>query len=277
MCRPKWILLSVSLMAALLLGAACTPNPQPEGLTPVPTLAPGDTALPVASVEAVPSGGAQPALPAGASAAQGAAQYLLHCTPCHGIRGQGVDAPPLRNSQFVQTGGDQNVLDTVADGVPGTEMPAWLLANGGPLSDPEIGNVDAYLHTMQGVEPDAPIAPDAGDPGQAASMTGDAGQGQPDFGLYCALCHGPQGVQGLPNPGSDDGSVPVLNPIDPEIAAGDPNAFATNVDLYLEHGSIPEGSDPLLMMPPFGDRQMLSQAQIANLIAYVLQLNNVSE
>ena len=277
MLRWNRISIGIALTALVLLSMACTPNPQPEGLTPVPTLAPGATALPVASIEAVPSGGAEPALPAEASAAQGATPYLLHCTPCHGIRGQGVDAPPMRNSQFVQTAGDQNVLDTVADGLPGTEMPAWLLAGGGPLTDAEIGNVVAYLHTMQGVEPNAPIAPDAGDPGQAAAMTGDTGQGQPDFGLYCALCHGPQGVQGLPNPGSDDGSVPPLNPIDPEIAGSDPNTFATNVDLYMEHGSIPEGSGPLLMMPPFGDRQMLSQEQIANLIAYVLQLNDVSE
>jgi mono/diheme cytochrome c family protein len=156
-------------------------------------------------------------------------------------------------------------------------MPGWLQAKGGPLTDAQIGNVVAYLHTMQGVQPDAPIAPDAGDPGQAASMSGDAAQGEPDFGRYCAFCHGPEGVQGLPNPGSDDGSVPVLNPIDPEIAAADPNAFAANVDLYLEHGSIPEGSDPLLMMPPFGAREILSQEEIANLIAYVLKLNGVAE
>jgi mono/diheme cytochrome c family protein len=214
--------------------------------------------------------------PAGqADAAAGAALYLLHCTPCHGIRGQGVDAPPLRNSQFVQTAGDQNVFDTVADGRPGTEMPAWLLDNGGPLAELEIEDVVAYLQTMQGVAADAPISPDAGGPGAAASTSGDVDKGRPDFGRYCAFCHGPEGVQGLPNPGSDDGSVPVLNPIDPEIASSDPGVFATNVDLYLEHGSIPEGSDPLLMMPPFGSRGMLSQEQIANLIAYVLQLNGI--
>lgn len=277
MRKPMWIPIAVTMAAVLLLGVACTPNPQPAGMTPIPTLAPGATANLAQAIEAAPPGGAAPLPPSQASAAQGAPLYLLHCTPCHGIRGQGVDAPPLRNSQFVQTGGDQNVLDTVADGLPGTEMPAWLQANGGPLTDPEIGDVVAYLHTMQGVQPDAPISPDAGDPGPAASMTGDVGRGEPEFGRYCAFCHGPEGVQGLPNPGSDDGSVPPLNPIDPEIAAGDPNAFATNLDLYLQHGSIPEGSGPLLMMPPFGNREMLTQEQIADLIAYVLQLNGVGE
>jgi len=214
--------------------------------------------------------------PGQTSAAAGAPHYLLRCTPCHGIRGQGVDAPPLRNSQFVQTGGDQNLYDTVADGRPGTEMPAWLQANGGPLGEFEIDNVVAYLHTMQGVATDVPISPDAGGPGPAASMSGDANQGRPDFGQHCAFCHGPEGVQGLPNSGSDDGSVPVLSPIDPEIANSDASVFAANVDLYLQHGSVPEGSDPLLLMPPFGSREMLSQEEIADLIAYVLQLNGAS-
>ncbi|MEJ2208244.1 MAG: c-type cytochrome [Anaerolineae bacterium] len=277
MYRPRWMLVSVSLMAALLLGAACTPNPQPQGLTPVPTLAPGATALPVPSVEALAAGGAQLTLPAQASAAQGATLYPLFCTPCHGVRGQGADASPLRNSQVIQTVGDQSLFYTLADGLPGTAMPAWLLANGGPLTDAEISNVVAYLHTMQGVQPDAPIAPNAGGPGQAASMSGDAEQGRSDFGLYCALCHGPEGVQGLANPGSDRGSVPPVNPIGPRIMTGDPNTFATNLDLYLEHGSIPAGPDPLLLMPPYGDRDMLSQEQIANLIAYILQVNGIVE
>jgi mono/diheme cytochrome c family protein len=264
-------------LAVLLLALACSPNPQPAALTPVPTLAPGPTLTLVPAIQGAPEAGGGEVEPGQSDAARGAPLYLLHCTPCHGNEGQGVDAPPLRNSQFVQAGGDQNVAATVSDGRPGTEMPAWLMANGGPLTDAEVGDVVAYLHTMQDVPTDAALAPDAGPPGQAASLTGDAGKGEPGFGLYCAFCHGPEGVQGLPNPGSDDGSVPVLNPIDPEIASSDAQAFVQNVDGYLEHGSQPEGSGPLLLMPPFGQRQMLSQQQIADLIAYVLKLNGVGE
>jgi mono/diheme cytochrome c family protein len=266
-----------ALLILLLLALACSPNPQPEGLTPVPTLAPAPTLTLVPEIQGGGEDGGGTVAPGQADAARGAPLYLLHCTPCHGNEGEGIDAPPLRNSQFVQTGGDQNVAATVAGGRPGTEMPAWLRANGGPLADAEIGDVVAYLHTMQNVSTEATLAPDAGPPGQAASLTGDASQGEPDFGRYCAFCHGPEGVQGLPNPGSDDGSVPVLNPIDPEIANSDAQVFAQNVDGYLESGSLPEGSGPLLLMPPFGQRQMLSQQQIADLIAYVLKLNGTGE
>lgn len=267
----------ISLAALLLLALACSPNPQPEGLTPVPTLAPGPTLTLVPAIQGASEPGAGEVEPGQADAARGAPLYLLHCTPCHGNEGQGVDAPPLRNSQFVQSAGDANVAATVSDGRPGTEMPAFLMDNGGPLADAEVGDVVAYLHTMQDVPADTTLAPDAGPLGQAASLTGDVSKGKPDFGLYCALCHGPQGVQGLPNPGSDDGSVPVLNPIDPEIASSDARTFAQNVDGYLENGSLPEGSGPLLLMPAFGQRQMLTQQQIADLIAYVLKLNGVGE
>jgi mono/diheme cytochrome c family protein len=273
----KRLVTFIGLAILALLVLACVPNPQPAGLTPVPTLAPGPTLALVPAIQGAPEAGSGEVEPGQADAAQGAPLYLLHCTPCHGNEGQGIDAPPLRNSQFVQTGGDQNVAATVSDGRPSTEMPAWLMDNGGPLTDVEIGDVVAYLHTMQGVSSDATLAPDAGPPGQAASLTGIADQGQSAFGLHCAFCHGPEGVQGLPNPGSDDGSVPVLNPIDPEIANSDARVFTQNVDGYLEHGSLPEGSGPLLLMPPFGQREMLSQQQIADLIAYVLKLNGVEK
>lgn len=298
--RAAWVV-AILLVGAILAIAACTPNPGPEGLTPLPTLAPAETATLVPAIQAAPEAGEQPTAEA-AGAALGAPLYQLHCTRCHGVQGEGVDAPPLRNSQFIQAGNDQNVFDTIADGRPGTEMPPWLRIKGGPLTDAEIGDVVSYLHTLQEVaavppatpmppEPtEAPPPPNAptpeparpslpGGPGPAISLTGDVAKGEADFGDFCALCHGPEGREevGAPNPGSDDGIVPELNPIDPTIANPDPKVFATNVDLFLEHGSVPEGPAPLLMMPAFGDGQMLTQQQIANLIAYIMHLNGVEE
>jgi predicted lipoprotein with Yx(FWY)xxD motif len=229
----------------------------------------------------------------------GAPVYLQNCTPCHGIESQGVDAPPLRNSRYVQTAGDGAVLETIIDGRPGTEMPAWLQASGGPLTEAQINNVVAFLHTLQGVPPlptatpapeeptatplppgaptPAPARPsESGGPGPAAALAGSVDQGKLYFGLYCASCHGPQGVQGVPNPGSDDASVPALNPIDPTIANSDPKVFAPNIDRFIQHGSVPEGPTPLLMMPSFGDGNMLTQQQIADLTAYVMSLNGVT-
>jgi mono/diheme cytochrome c family protein len=105
-------------------------------------------------------------------------------------------------------------------------------------------------------------------------MTGDSANGRADFGRFCAFCHGAEGVQGLPNPGSDDKSVPILNPIDPSIADPDASIFAANVDRIVEHGSVPAGPGPLLIMPPYGDLGLLTQQQIADIIAYVLEINN---
>jgi mono/diheme cytochrome c family protein len=67
--------------------------------------------------------------------------------------------------------------------------------------------------------------------------------------------------------------VPALNPIDPTIANPDPKKFAANIDVFIEHGLVPSGSSPLLQMPPFGDRKLLTDQQMADLIAYIISLN----
>lgn len=301
MSTQNWIMIVAALALGVFLSACSSPNPQPVGLTPIPTLAPGGTLTSVPAVQ-VPTGVATaPGLVVGqASAALGAPVYLENCSPCHGLEGQGVIGPALRNSQYVQAAGDQAIFTTIANGLPGTQMPAWRQANGGPLADTQISNVVAFLHTLQGVPPlptstpvppaptETPLPPGAptpeparpslpGKPGPAATLAGDATRGRAEFGLYCAVCHGPEGVQGNPNPGSDDGVVPALNPIDPTIANPDPKVFAANVDLFIEHGSVPAGPNPLLMMPSFGDSKMLTEQQIADLIAYVMSLNSTSK
>jgi mono/diheme cytochrome c family protein len=295
----KLALIILSLTTVGLLLSACgSPNPQPAALTPIPTLAPGVTLTLAPALQGSLQGSAGNAAPASGEgvAAEGAATYLQNCSPCHGDQGQGIDAPALRNNQYVQSGDSQDIFNTVANGRPDTEMPAWLQDNGGPLVQSQIQNVIAYLHTLQGVESlptatpqppeptEEPLAPGAatpepaqpsnpGNPGPALNLTGDAGNGRAEFGLYCARCHGPQGVQGIPNPGSEDESVPALNPIDPTIVNPAPQIFAENVDQFIEHGSVPEGTGPMIVMPSFGDSQMLTPQQIADLIAYVIQLN----
>jgi mono/diheme cytochrome c family protein len=296
--RRPHVALVVVLGAALV--ACRQANPQLPALTAVPSMAPRSTSTLAAAM--APMGVitvAAPALPGQGETALGAPLFENNCSICHGVRGEGVDAPALRDNQFVSEGGDANVYDTVAGGRPDTPMPAWLQQAGGPLVQAQIRDVVAYLHTMQGVPPlptataappeptEAPLPPGAptpepavpslaGGPGPAAALMGDPDRGRPDFGMICAACHGPQGVMGLPNPGSDDGFVPQLNPIDPTIANPDPTVFARQVDLFVEHGSIPSGDGPRLMMPDFGDGQMLDPATIGDLIAYVMALNGVT-
>lgn len=112
--------------------------------------------------------------------------------------------------------------------------------------------------------------------GAAATIHGSAAAGQAVYTQNCAVCHGPDGKGGVPNPGSGDGTVPPLNPIDPGFKAsakGDSAAFAGELDLFIQHGSRPSGSNPSFSMIPWGDQNKLTQQQIADVEAYVIQLN----
>jgi mono/diheme cytochrome c family protein len=297
--RNRIVLLAGGLLVLGLISACTTPNPQPIGLTPIPTLAGAGTAptlLPVLQVSGQTTSGSSTVGTGQANAAAGSAIFIKNCTTCHGVQGEGVSAPALRDSQYIKTGSDQDIFATIAQGRPGTAMPAWLQANGGPLTADQIQNAVAYLHSLQGVAPlptATPLPPEpteapapanaptpepaqpsnAGEPGPAATLSGNADNGRGLFGDYCAACHGPQGVLGVPNPGSDDGSVPVLNPIDSTLINADPKVTTANIDLFIEHGSVPSGDSPQIAMPAFGDGKLLTGQQIADIIAYVISLN----
>jgi mono/diheme cytochrome c family protein len=293
-----WLFVCAGLIAVLGLAGCANPNPQPAGLTPIPSLAAAQTATLLPEIQNPPTGGNVENQAGGAGiAAAGAATYEQNCSACHGNQGEGVVGPALRNNSFIQSGGDAAVAAVVSGGRMSSGMPAWLIANGGPLSTGQVNNVVAFLHSFQNVKdmpkatpmPPAPTdvpgptssAPEEaaapslpGGPGAAVGLTGDAKKGMPLFGQFCAPCHGPQGVLGIPNTDSDDGSVPALNPIDETIANKDLKQFASAVDLFVEHGSVPAGPAPQIAMPSFGDGKLLLDQQIADVIAYVISLNS---
>jgi mono/diheme cytochrome c family protein len=111
-----------------------------------------------------------------------------------------------------------------------------------------------------------------GGAGEAVNLTGNATAGAEVFTANCVSCHGDQGKGGVANPGSADGTVPQLTPLD-EFNRTDAKAFATALDLFIEHGSTPEGTSPTLVMTAFGDKKLLTPQQIADVIAYVISLN----
>ena len=112
-----------------------------------------------------------------------------------------------------------------------------------------------------------------GGPGAAVDLTGDATAGEQVFVQNCQSCHGDQGKGGIENPGSTDGTIPELNPIDATMKSSDAKTFATNIDLFIEHGSTPAGDNPAKLMTAFGDAGTLTPQQIADVIAYVISLN----
>lgn len=112
-----------------------------------------------------------------------------------------------------------------------------------------------------------------GGPGKAIELIGDPKKGAEVFSANCMMCHNAEGKGGIANPGSTDGTVPALNPIDPTLFSKGDKQFAQNIDLFLEQGSTPEGKNPQLKMPAFGEQRLLTQQQIADVISYVIGLN----
>jgi mono/diheme cytochrome c family protein len=150
-------------------------------------------------------------------------------------------------------------------------MPAYGDQN--LLTQQQLADVIAYLinlnpSTSGTATPSSSLAP-----GDAVNLAGDAVAGGQVFKTVCEKCHGPNGTQGVANPGSTDGSVPPVNPIDPAIQNSDYKTFATNLDTFLQHGSTPDGPSPKLLMPAFGDQSLLTQQQLADVIAYIIKLN----
>lgn len=77
----------------------------------------------------------------------GALIFAQDCAVCHGEQGQGrvgvkltKSWPAINPSAYIRT--------TVEKGVDGTLMPAWLDANGGPLTATDVDNVSAFVVSL---------------------------------------------------------------------------------------------------------------------------------
>lgn len=88
---------------------------------------------------------------------QGQSIYALNCAACHGPNGEGGIGPALNSQQFFRSATDDQIRLLVSVGVPGTQMSAYDLDFGGPLTSEQIRAVVAYLRSW---EPDAPDRPD---------------------------------------------------------------------------------------------------------------------
>ncbi|MDE3056049.1 MAG: cytochrome b N-terminal domain-containing protein [Verrucomicrobiota bacterium] len=108
--------------------------------------------------------------------------------------------------------------------------------------------------------------------GKSAHLIGDQENGEVLYNLYCMECHGPKGDIHAKDFYTMPG-VPALSPIQSAFYSPDPQLFVDKIDPVLQHGlPNPAGG---LNMPAFGDLGALTQAQIADVEAYLLQLNQV--
>jgi ubiquinol-cytochrome c reductase cytochrome b subunit len=219
----------------------------------------------------------------------------LGCIGCHKVHGQGGIIGPDLSSGVLKGKSRQWLTVQIRNPKkhdPNTIMPAFSSATTQQVSD-----VVDFLLTLEPAKASGGLAPSPappakapaskpahkkevigphGIPGPAASIIGNAELGAVTFKNICQACHGPEGTDKVQNPGSDDGTVPPLNPIDRHLFSESAQVFTDHIDRIIQHGSIPPGPDPVLHMLPFGDDHTLTEPQIANVEAYVMKLNGVN-
>src|SRR5262249_54494980 len=103
---------------------------------------------------------------------QGAALFQLHCSYCHGARGEGGRGADLTTGQYRHGGSDVELYSTVRHGIPGTEMPAVR------ATDEEVWKMVAFVKKL-------------GSAGLLEKAVGDPGAGK---AIYegkgrCTACH----------------------------------------------------------------------------------------
>ena len=238
-------------------------------------------------------------------------EQLFHsegCISCHRVNGEGGSIGPDLSGEGKRGRSREWLMTQIRN--PKAHDPSSIMPPFTSLSDRQVSSLADYLMSLsltsaqsgsgqqkaagsgasppptdppsktanaQGTRQPTPEgAPKNGQPGSAAYAIGSADHGKDIFAQKCASCHGPQGTDKVPNPGSEDRFVPALNPIDKELFNKDPRIFAENIDRYIQHGSIPAGPNPQFHMLAFGDDNQLTQQQISNVEAYILSLNGVN-
>jgi mono/diheme cytochrome c family protein len=141
-----------------------------------------------------------------ASVERGETLYTENCAQCHGAdaTGGGAASPynpdenwPAPNLTTIAARYENNpnitdireyIINTIEHGRPGTPMPIWGAAYGGPWNDQQVEEVTDFILSRQ-VDDDAEAQ-------QAAGMSGRA-----LFEGNCARCHGQDGRSGEGRPG----------------------------------------------------------------------------
>lgn len=87
---------------------------------------------------------------------QGERLWSQSCAACHGAIGEGIDAPALNSRQFLSAVTDEQIESLAAHGIPGSEMSAWSLDFGGPLTSQQIAAITTFIRAWEGDAPDRP-------------------------------------------------------------------------------------------------------------------------
>jgi cbb3-type cytochrome c oxidase subunit III len=249
MSRPSmvWVVGGVGLAllaVAAILGFAAGHYTRPSGTSTTTTSAQGSA-------------------PVDQTVAAGAHVFVqFACAQCHGENGQGgvsPDVPALTTAGKALTAAElRKIIDHgLGESANPTKpyMPVW----GAVISGRQVNELVAYIRAGLPSVSDATAAPVPS--GQGAAVAGAA--------LYvrdgCINCHGPNGLGGVPNPLSEDKSIPPLSGADFR------SEFNTDkkIEDVIRSGSV-IGRAPIVSMPHWGG--ILSDADLAALVAYLKTL-----
>ena len=278
------------VLTMAIIGYYSKPVASPAGIQPITT----------AATQTVSSSPGDPPSQTLTAAKRGS-QLLnsLGCIACHRVNGKGGAIGPEFTGTLLKGKSRQWLITQIRN--PKAHFPNSIMPAFSSLPDQQVNDVvDFPLNIAQSEKPSpgpitkasppmpksaraqpraapspAIVAGPQGPPGPASFVIGNVELGKYLFKQNCEQCHGPLGKGKVPNPGSTDRTVPPLNPIDPTLFNKNAQTFVNNIDPYIQHGSIPEGPNPVLRMLAFGDTGSLTQQMITNVEAYVLYLNGV--
>jgi cytochrome c oxidase cbb3-type subunit III len=116
--------------------------------------------------------------------------YAQNCAGCHGAEGRGGAAIALANPVYLAIADDAAVRKVIANGAPGTAMPAFAESAGGMLTEAQIDVITKQIRSRWSEQG---ILDTATAPSYAPKSTGDAERGAVAYKTYCESCHGPGG------------------------------------------------------------------------------------
>jgi cytochrome c oxidase cbb3-type subunit 3 len=116
--------------------------------------------------------------------------YAQNCAGCHGADGMHGPSTPLASPVYQALVDDATLRRVVAQGEPGSMMPAFSKSFGGDLTDAQV---DAIVHGMRADWNTGNALAGESVPPYADDGKGNLKAGEQVYASNCARCHGPAG------------------------------------------------------------------------------------